>query len=166
MIVSVLYVIAILGGILFSYYDGYTLPSWFLATPSPLTTSSTVITQPKHPSFHRQPQEVSIRDLLKHGQTYHQQVIKVRGVITQPELHLDDTQLYLDFVFRLSQGADSIIVYGRHDRTQSAPSIVTNHSAQVVGTFWIEQHRNGLIISNILEAYSVTPYPPSIPDRT
>ena len=111
-------------------------------------------------------QHVSIADLLDNSQDYHQQVVSVRGRITQPELHLDDTTLYLDFVFRLSQGTHTIVVYGRHDRTQGAPPIVMNHSVEVIGTFWKEQDRNGAAISNILEAISVTPYPSPIPEST
>ena len=112
------------------------------------------------------PQQVSITDLLTNSQTYHRQFVSVRGLIIQPELHLDETELYLDFVFRLSQGSHSLVVYGRHDRTKGAPPIIINHSVEVIGTFWKEQNRKGLAIFNALEAFSVTPYPSSVPGST
>jgi hypothetical protein len=111
-------------------------------------------------------QPVSITDLLTNSQDYHQQLVSVRGRIIQPELHLDETELYLDFVFRLSQGTHSLVVYGRHDRTQGAPPIIINRSVEVIGIFWREKNRKGLAIFNVLEAFSVTPYPSSIPGST
>ncbi len=117
-------------------------------------------------TFSTPPQQVSIPDLLRNSQDYHQQLVSVRGLITQPELHLDETELYLDFVFRLSQGNHFIVVYGRHDRTRSAPSIINNHSVEVIGTFWQEQDRKGSLLFNVLEAFSVTPHPSAIPGNT
>jgi hypothetical protein len=117
-------------------------------------------------TFSTPPQQVSIADLLGENQAFHQQLVSVRGLITPPELHLDESELYLDFVFRLSQGTHSIIVYGRHDRTQGAPAISMNQTVEVIGTFWKEQKRNGSLIVNALEAISVTPYPSSIPGST
>ena len=117
-------------------------------------------------TFSTPPQQVSIADLLGENQNFHQQLVSIRGLITQPELHLDESELYLDFVFRLTQGAYSIIVYGRHDRTRGAPAISMNQSVEVIGTFWKEQNRNGSLIVNALEAMSVTPYPSSIPGNT
>lgn len=117
-------------------------------------------------TFNIAPQQVSITDLLTNSQAYHQQFVSVRGRIIQPELHLDESELYLDFVFRLSQGNQSLVVYGRHDRTKGAPPIIINRSVEVIGTFWKEQDRKGLVIFNALEAFSVTPYPSSIPENT
>ena len=117
-------------------------------------------------TFNTAPQQVSITDLLTNSQAYHQQLVSVRGLIIQPELHLDETELYLDFVFRLSQGTHSLVVYGRHDRTKGAPPISINRSVEVIGTFWKEQNRKGMAIFNALEAFSVTPYPSSIPGST
>ena len=129
--------------------------------------SSSVHYQTPHlKTFNTAPQQVSITDLLTDSQAYHQKFVSVRGHIIQPELHLDETELYLDFVFRLSQGAHSLVVYGRHDRTQGAPPIIINRSVEVIGTFWKEQDRKGLTIYNALEAFSVTPYPSSIPEST
>jgi len=90
----------------------------------------------------------------------------IRGLITQPELHLDETELYLDFVFRLEQETQSIIVYGRHDRTLGPPAIRMNQSVEIIGTFFKEQKRNGATIINVLEAISINPYPSSIPKST
>ncbi len=115
--------------------------------------------------FRTPPQQVSIEDLLANAQTYHQHLISIQGLITQPELHLDETELFLNFVFRLSQGNDSIVVYGKHDRTRGAPPISLNHSVEVIGIFWKEQDRNGATIINAIEAISVTPYPSSIPEN-
>lgn len=109
-------------------------------------------------------EQVTITDLLANSQDYHQQLVLVRGRIIQPELHLDETELYVDFVFRLSQADHSLVVYGRHDRTQSAPPIIINRSVEVIGIFWKEQDRNGMTIFNALEAFSVTPYPSSTPE--
>ncbi len=117
-------------------------------------------------TFNTAPQQVSITDLLTNGQDYHEQLVSVRGRIIQPELHLDETELYLDFVFRLSQGTHSLVVYGRHDRTQGAPPIIINRSVEVIGKFWKEQNRKGVTIFNALEAFSVTLYPSSIPGST
>ncbi len=112
------------------------------------------------------PQQVSIAELIANSQDYDQQLVSVQGRIIQPELHLDETELYIDFVFRLSEGQGSIIVYGRHDRTQGAPSIAVNQAVEVIGTFFKEETRNGFHISNVLEAITVRPYPSPIPDRT
>lgn len=134
-----------------------------------LHSSDTPSSRQKHPQTNRMtsgPQEVSIADLLTNTQKYHQQLVTVHGVITQPELHLDETELFIDFVFRLSHGEHSIVVYGRHDRTQGVSPITTNHSVEVIGTFWKEQERKGMTISNAIEALSVMPSPPSTPSST
>ncbi len=102
-------------------------------------------------------------DLLSQSKDYHKQLVSVRGQITQPELHLDETELYVDFVFRLAQGDHSIVVYGRHDRTLGAPPIMIDRSVEVTGIFWKEQERAGTTVFSVLEATSVLPYPSSIP---
>ena len=117
-------------------------------------------------TFSTPPQQVSIADLLRNSQDYHQHIVSVQGLVTQPELHMDESGLFLDFVFRLSHGKHSLVVYGRHDRTRGAPVISMNRSVEVVGIFWKEHTRKGETISNALEAVSVVPYPPSIPERT
>ena len=117
-------------------------------------------------TFSTLPQPVSIPDLLGHSQNYDQQLVSIRGLITQPELHLDETELYFNFVFRLEQETDSIIVYGRHDRTLGPPAIRMHQFVEVVGTFFKKQERSGSTIFNVLQATSVTPYPSSIPEST
>ena len=79
---------------------------------------------------------------------------------------MDETELYFNFVFRLEQGTDSIIVYGRHDRTLGPPAIHMDQFVEVVGTFFKKQERSGSTIFNVLQATSVTPYPSSIPEST
>ncbi len=117
-------------------------------------------------TFSIPPQQISIPDLLAQNEDYHKQLVSVRGHITQPELHLDETELYVDFVFRLAQGTHSIVVYGRHDRTLGAPPIIINHSVEVTGIFWREQERAGTTVFDVLEANTVVPYPSSIPGST
>ena len=120
----------------------------------------------KRETFSTSAQQVSIPDLLEMNGDYHKQLVSVRGQITQPELHLDETELYIDFVFRLTQGTDSIVVYGRHDRTLGAPPIMIHRSVDVSGIFWKEQDRAGTTVFNVLEATSVLPHPSSIPEST
>ncbi len=117
-------------------------------------------------TFRAPSQQVSIPDLLAQSGDYHKQLVSVRGQITQPELHLDDTELYVDFVFRLAQETHSIIVYGRHNRTLGAPPIIVHRSVEVTGIFWKEQDRAGTTVFNVLEVTSIAPYPSSIPGST
>ncbi len=112
------------------------------------------------------PEQVAIADLLRYSQDYHQHVVSVQGVVTQPELHLDESELFLDFVFLLSHGKQTLVVYGRHDRTRGAPVISMHRSVEVVGIFRKEHIRKGETISNTLEAVSVAPYPPTVPNHT
>ncbi len=121
---------------------------------------------PKAFTFSTSAQEVSIPELIQNGHQHHQHIISIRGEISQPELHLDTTELYLDFVFRLKQGTDSLVVYGRHDRTLGPPAIQMGSTVIVVGTFFKEQDRNGTLLLNVLEAIEVKPYPSSIPQST
>jgi len=144
----------------------HTVTTNFLISPCTSLPDASFLRPTAVSRFNTPPQQVSIPDLLRNSQDYHQQLVSVRGLITQPELHLDETELYLDFVFRLSQGNHFIVVYGRHDRTRSAPSIIINHSVEVIGIFWKEQDRKGSLIFNVLEAFSVTPHPSAIPGNT
>ena len=112
------------------------------------------------------PEHLSIPTLLTNAAKYHQQFVAVNGIVTQPELHLDESELFLDFVFRLSQGKDSIIVFGRHDRTLGAPSISMDLSVEVIGIFWKERDRGGSKIIHAIEAFTVSPYPSTIPEST
>ena len=134
--------------------------------PIHLPPSATPSPHHQHHTNTSTPQQVSIADLLANTQDYHQQLVTVHGLITQPELHLDETGLFIDFVFRLAHGEYFIVVYGRHDRTQGVLPITTNRSVEVIGTFWKEQERKGMTISNAIEAFSVMPSPPSTPSST
>ena len=110
--------------------------------------------------------DTSISTLLQEPEIFHQQLIKTRGFIKQPELHLDDTQLKENFVFRLTKGNQYITVFGTHDRTQGAPFISTDQQVEVVGYFYKERILNSYLLTNLLEALTVNPYPPIEPDRT
>ena len=146
----------IIGMLLFLSYGKSSIPQLF-SVPNHFTPEALTINTP--------PMQLSIPDLLAKNQVYHEQLVALRGLITQPELHLDETELYLDFVFRLSQGPHSIVVYGRHDRTQGPPAISMNQSVEVIGTFYKQQERNGTTLFNVLEAFAVIHYPSSIPDN-
>jgi len=119
-----------------------------------------------HPStFTIPPEQVSIARLLSNGAAYHQRLVAVRGLVTQPELHLDDSELFINFVFRLAEGDQSVVVFGRHDRTQGAPSITMDLSVEVIGVFWKERELHESHIFNTIEALAVAPYPPLIPEN-
>ena len=133
---------------------------------APLTLRLVFSFVPKPVTFSTFPQPVSIPDILEHSRDYHQKLVSIRGLIAQPELHLDETELYFNFVFRLEQGTDSITVYGRHDRTLGPPAIRMDQFVEVVGTFFKEEERSGSTIFNVLKATSVTPYPSLVPEST
>lgn len=102
--------------------------------------------------------------LLSQPASYHQQLVAVRGVVTQPEMHLTDSELAIRFVFRLAEGEQSIVVFGQHDRTQGSPSISLDLSVEVIGVFWKEREMNASRVFNTIEALTVSPYPSLIPD--
>jgi hypothetical protein len=111
------------------------------------------------------PEHVSIASLLSNGADYHQRLVAVRGLVTQPELHLDSSKLFVNFVFRLEEEEQSVVVFGRHDRTQGAPSIALDLSVEVIGVFWKERDLHGSHVTNTIEAITVTPYPSLIPEN-
>ncbi|WNM57032.1 hypothetical protein [Candidatus Nitrospira allomarina] len=115
-------------------------------------------------TFTTSPEPVSIAMLLSQPDSYHQRLVAVRGVITQPEMHLDDSELAIRFVFRLVEGEQSIVVFGQHDRTQGSPSISLDLSVEVIGVFWKERELNASRVFNAIEALTVSPYPSLIPD--
>ena len=84
------------------------------------------------PYVYHTPEIISINSLLRHGADYHQQLVAIRGHVTQPELHLDESELFINFVFRLADGDQSVVVFGRHDRTQGALSINLDLSVEVI----------------------------------
>ncbi|MGD9852128.1 MAG: hypothetical protein AB7T38_12745 [Nitrospirales bacterium] len=112
------------------------------------------------------PIPTKLSTLLEEPGTFHQQLITIRGIIKQPELHLDETQLKEHFVFRLTEGTQFITVFGTHDRTQGAPSISMDQQVEVVGIFYKERILNAYPLSNLLEAITVKPYPAVEPNRT
>ncbi|PJA80685.1 MAG: hypothetical protein CO149_00845 [Nitrospirae bacterium CG_4_9_14_3_um_filter_51_5] len=128
----------------------------FLWPLAPRLLSTTFTTSPEH---------VSIAKLLSHPAAYHQRPVAVRGIVTQPELHLDDSELAIRFVFRLADGDQSIVVFGEHDRTQGAPSIALDLSVEVIGVFWKERELNASHVINTIEALTVSPYPSLVPDN-
>ncbi len=116
--------------------------------------------------FTTQHDSITIQTVLHQARKYHSRQITITGVVTQPELHLDESKMYIDFVFRLEQGIHSLIVFGRHDRTQGTLPISLHQSVQVVGIFWETLERKGARLTHVLEAQSLLPYPSLIPDNT
>ena len=106
---------------------------------------------------------VSIAQLLSEPNLYHQKIIKVRGTVTQPELHVDESRLFIRFVFVLKELDNTLIVFGHHDRTQGNIQIETNEQVEVIGIFWKERTANDHHFRNNLEAITVTRYPPLHP---
>ncbi len=106
---------------------------------------------------------VSITQLLSNPNQYHKKIVKVRGTVTQPELHVDDSGLFIRFVFVLKGEEHTLIVFGHHDRTQGNIQIETNERVEVTGIFWKERIANGHQFQNNLEAMTVTRYPPLQP---
>ena len=107
---------------------------------------------------------VTIATLLSDPSHFHLETVTVRGTVTQPELHVDETGLFIDFVFVLRDGKDSIIVFGRHDRTQGNIQIVTDQRVEVTGKFWKDRTAQGFQFQNNIEAFTVMMYPPLSPD--
>ena len=113
---------------------------------------------PDHPG-----ELVSITELLSNPSQYHKKIVKVRGTVTQPELHVDESGLFIRFVFVLKGSEHTLIVFGHHDRTQGNIQIETNEQVEVTGIFWKERIANDHQFQNNLEAITVTRYPPLLP---
>ena len=107
---------------------------------------------------------VSVTELLSDPNQYHKKIVKVRGRVTQPELHVDESGLFIRFVFVLKDEEHTLIVFGHHDRTQGNIQIETNERVEVIGIFWKERIANDHQFQNNLEAITVTRYPPLLPD--
>ena len=107
---------------------------------------------------------VTIAELLSDPTHYHRQTVKVRGKVTQPELHLDETRLFIDFVFVLKDGKDSLVVFGRHDQTQGNIQIVTDGQVEVTGRFWKDRTAHDYHFQNNVEAFTVRIFPSLNPD--
>lgn len=108
---------------------------------------------------------VTIPQLLQTPSQYHQQSIRIRGTVTQLELHLDDSKHFINFVFYLKTGADRVLVFGRHDRTRGDIQMTTGRTVEVEGIFWQEREANGHRLLNNVEAQRVTFYPSLTPDH-
>ena len=108
---------------------------------------------------------LSLSRLLADPEKYHQQLIRLRGQVTRLELHLDNTQHFIDFVFFLKDGREKVLVFGRHDRTNGDIQLTSDHMVEVQGRFLKERIANGHRLLNNLEAYQVRFYPPRNPDR-
>ena len=106
---------------------------------------------------------VSITELLSNPNQYHKKIVTVRGTVTQPELHVDESGLFIRFVFVLKGTEHTLIVFGHHDRTQGNLQIETNEKVEVTGIFWKERIANDHQFQNNLEAITVTRYPPLHP---
>lgn len=108
---------------------------------------------------------VTIQNLLQAPGQYHQKRIRVRGTVTRLELHLDDSKHFINFVFYLKTGADRVLVFGRHDRTQGDIQMTTGRTVEVEGIFWKERVANGHRLLNNIEAQRVRFYPSLTPDQ-
>ncbi|MCA9472339.1 MAG: hypothetical protein MRJ96_14130 [Nitrospirales bacterium] len=111
------------------------------------------------------PELVTVQSLLSNPEHFHKKHVTVRGVVRQPEMHLDETGLFFDFVFVLQEGNQQLVVFGRHDRTQGSSPIVMGERVQVSGVFWKDRVAKEYHFENNLEALAVTLYPPLTPDR-
>ena len=106
---------------------------------------------------------VTISVLLSSPADYHKKTVSVRGTVTQPELHLDKTRLFINFVFLLKDGSDTLIVFGQHDRTQGQLSIATDQMVEVTGMFWKDRVAQDYHFQNNLEAFRISVFPPLTP---
>jgi hypothetical protein len=106
---------------------------------------------------------VSIAQLLSEPGQYHKEIVKVRGTVTQPELHVDESGLFIRFVFVLKDEENTLVVFGHHDRTLGNIQIETNEKVEVIGIFWKERIANDYHFRNNIEAITVTKYPPFHP---
>ena len=119
-----------------------------------LQTSATRVSPP------RSAESVSIAAVVLDPDRFHMRTISVRGTVTQLELHVDDTGLFINFVFVLQDGTDTLVVFGKHDQTLGGLPIMTDESVEVTGIFWEDRIENDYHFKNNLEALTVIPYPP------
>ena len=108
---------------------------------------------------------VSISEVLSHPRDYHLMIIRLRGIVTRLELHLDDTRHFIDFVFFLAEGEQRLLVFGRHDRTKGDIQLTSDRMVEVQGLFWQERFANGHRFENNLEGQDIRFYPPLLPDQ-
>ena len=108
---------------------------------------------------------ITIPQLLQAPSQYHQKRIRIRGTVTRLELHLDDSNHFINFVFYLKKGPDRVLVFGRHDRTAGDIQMTTGRTVEVEGIFWQEREANGYRLFHNVEATRVTFHPPLTPDQ-
>lgn len=108
---------------------------------------------------------VTIQELLQSPDDYHHALIRIRGTVTRLELHLDETNHFINFVFFLKTGNDRVLVFGRHDRTFGDIQLTTGRTVEVQGVFRHEREAQGHTLFNQIEAHRVTFYPPLTPDE-
>ena len=108
---------------------------------------------------------IQVADLLANPDFYHGQVIIVRGIVRRLELHLDESTLFIDYVFWLKDGEHQVLVFGQHDRTTGDIQMVTDRVVEVRGLFWKERFVNGYRLTNNLEAQQVRFFPTVNADR-
>ena len=108
---------------------------------------------------------LSVAELLEHSEDYHLKLIRLRGVVKRLELHLDETEHFIDFVFFLQEEGEHVLVFGRHDRTQGDIQLTSDHMVEVEGIFWKERIANGYTLKNNVEAQHINFYPPLISDQ-
>jgi len=164
-----------------SFSEPHLLPSrifpeplqYFSQPPNDTHDHSTINQLQAHTQFftvnssaNSDPDVVTIETLLKFPERFHQKLVTVRGIVKQPEMHLDETELYFDFVFVLQNETVSLIVFGHHDRTQGGSPIAMDQHVEVTGIFWKDRIAHDYHFENNLEAITITPYPSLIPNRT
>lgn len=108
---------------------------------------------------------VTIEQLLQTPGDYHHALIRIRGTVTRLELHLDETNHFVNFVFFLKTGNNRVLVFGRHDRTLGDIQLTTGRTVEVQGVFRQEREAQGHTLFNQIEAHRVTFYPPLTPDE-
>lgn len=86
-------------------------------------------------------------------------------MVTRLELHVDESTLFIDYVFWLKDGEQRVLVFGHHDRTTGDIQMVTGQMVEVHGLFWKERFANGYRLENNLEAQQVKFFPPVKADR-
>ncbi len=144
--------------------------------PDQQLTHNDIVASPHHPRHaldHRTDgtlakegeNTIPLSQVLQHPGKYHQKVILLRGTVTRLELHLDDTQHFIDFVFFLKDGDQRVLVFGRHDRTTGDIQLTSDRMVEVQGLFWQERFANGHRFENNLEAQHIHFYPPLHPDK-
>ena len=147
-------VLLLSSGLLEHFATLWTLPP----RVSDLPYSSTTIFSETLPSF-PDPVAISIKDLLATPENFDHQFVIVRGIVTRLELHVDESRLFIDYVFWLKDGKHRVLVFGHHDRTKGDIQTVTDRMVEVRGFFWKERFVNGFRLENNLEAQQVEFFP-------